>query len=156
MSKDGKTDSKQQAFKQIKLQIPAGKASPAPPVGPALGQAGVNIMDFCKQFNDATKHLQEGLVVPVIINVDTKSRAFTFILKQPPASVLIMKVKGIDKGSARPNQVKIGDITDEELEEVAKQKMPDLNVKEGDIEAAKKIIAGSAKSMGLIVKSKSE
>lgn len=136
-------------FKQIKLQIPAGQANPAPPIGPALGQAGVNIMEFCKQFNAATAGLKQGLVVPVIITVNMKDRSFTFIIKQPPAAILIKETLGLKSGSARPNQVKVGTITDEQLTAVAKQKLPDLNTDE--IEAAKRIIAGTAKSMGLIV-----
>lgn len=136
-------------FKQIKLQIPAGQANPSPPVGPALGQAGVNIMEFCKQFNAATQSLKPGLKVPVIITVNTKDRSFTFIVKQPPAAALIKEVLGLPKGSAKPNQVKVGKITQEQLKIVANQKMPDLNTT--DEAAAMRIMAGSAKSMGLII-----
>ncbi len=147
--KTGKDAVSQPLFKQIKLQIPAGQANPSPPIGPALGQAGVNIMEFCKQFNDATKTLKPGLVVPVIITVNTKTRTFTFILKQPPASILIKEELKLKSGSARPNQIKVGKITVEQLRKIAEQKMPDLNANDAD--AAAKIIAGSAKSMGLTI-----
>ena len=132
---------------QIKLQIPAGKANPAPPVGSALGQHGVAIQDFCNQFNERTK-AQMGDIVPVIITV-YEDRSFDFITKTPPTAELIKKELGIQKGSATPNKEKIGKITQKQLENVAKIKMPDLNA--NDIEAAKKIVAGSAKSMGLTV-----
>lgn len=130
----------------INLQLEAGKANPAPPVGPALGQHGVNIMDFCKAYNDATKD-KMGFVIPVLITV-YEDRSFTFILKEPPAAVLIKKKIGLKKGSAAPHMDKVGKITEKQLEEVAEQKMPDLNA--NDIEAAKNIIAGSARSMGVV------
>ncbi len=131
----------------IKLQIPAGKANPAPPVGPALGQHGVNIMEFCKAFNDKTAKMGDT-IIPVIITV-YKDRSFSFITKTPPAAVLIRKALGIDKGSGEPNKNKVGKLTKSQLEEIAKQKMPDLNA--NDIEGAMKIIAGTAQSMGVEV-----
>jgi large subunit ribosomal protein L11 len=131
----------------INLQLEAGKANPAPPVGPALGQHGVNIMEFCKQYNEATKD-KMGFVIPVLISV-YEDRSFTFILKEPPASVLIKKKLNIPKGSAVPHMNKVGTINDKQLEEVANQKMPDLNA--NDVQAAKKIIAGTARSMGVVV-----
>jgi large subunit ribosomal protein L11 len=130
----------------IKLQIEAGQASPAPPVGPALGQHNVAIMDFVRQFNDKTSKMEAGTIVPVIISV-FKDRSFTFILKSPPASYLLKKACGIAKGSGTPNQEKVGKVTQKQLEEIAKMKMSDLNA--NDIEAAKKIIEGTAKNMGL-------
>ncbi|MBT6842474.1 MAG: 50S ribosomal protein L11 [Candidatus Melainabacteria bacterium] len=130
----------------INLQLEAGKANPAPPVGPALGQHGVNIMDFCKAYNEATKD-KMGYIIPVIITV-YEDRSFTFILKQPPAAVLIKKKINIKKGSAVPHLNKVGKISDQQLAEVAETKMPDLNA--NDIDAAKKIIAGTARSMGVI------
>lgn len=130
----------------INLQLEAGKASPAPPVGPALGQHGVNIMEFCKAYNDATKD-KAGFVIPVIITV-YKDRSFTFILKEPPAAVLIKKKINLKKGSAVPHKDKVGKITQKQLEEVAEMKMPDLNA--NDIDAAKSIIAGTARSMGVV------
>lgn len=130
----------------INLQLEAGKANPAPPVGPALGQHGVNIMEFCKQYNEATKD-KMGFVIPVLISV-YEDRSFTFILKEPPASVLIKKKIGIEKGSAVPHTNKVGKVTDKQLEEIATQKMPDLNA--NDIEAAKSIIKGTARSMGVV------
>ncbi|MRI58946.1 MAG: 50S ribosomal protein L11 [Epsilonproteobacteria bacterium] len=130
---------------QFKLQIPAGKANPSPPVGPALGQRGVNIMEFCKAFNEKTKDMM-GFNIPVVITVYS-DRSFTFITKQPPASDLIKKAAGIQKGSDNPLKNKVGKITTAQLEEIAKTKMPDLNTT--DIEAAKKIIAGSCRSMGV-------
>ena len=130
----------------IKLQIEAGQASPAPPVGPALGQHNVAIMDFVRQFNDKTSKMEAGTIVPVIISV-FKDRSFTFILKSPPASYLLKKACGIAKGSGTPNQEKVGKVTPTQLEEIAKIKMADLNA--NDIEAAKKIIEGTAKNMGL-------
>lgn len=142
-------DSGAQPFKTIKLQIPAGQANPSPPIGPALGQAGVNIMEFCKQFNAATASFKAGLILPVVITVDTKTRNFTFVIKQPPASVLIKEYLKLDKGSAKPNQVKVGTITMAQCREIAMQKLPDLNTDDPD--QAAKIIAGSALSMGLIV-----
>jgi large subunit ribosomal protein L11 len=131
---------------KIKLEIVAGQASPAPPVGPALGQHGANIMDFVRQFNDRTGKMEEGTVVPVMITV-YKDKKFTFITKTPPASYLLKKAAGIAKGSGAPNKEKVGRITMKQIEEIAKIKLPDLNAY--DIEAAKKIIAGTAKNMGL-------
>ena len=130
----------------IKLQVPAGQANPSPPVGPALGQHGVNIMEFCKAFNAQTQGLEQGLPIPVVITVYA-DRSFTFITKTPPASVLIRKAAGLDKGSSNPNTVKVATINREQLEDVAKQKMPDLNT--DDMDAAVRIIAGSARSMGV-------
>jgi large subunit ribosomal protein L11 len=134
---------------QIKLQIMAGKATPAPPVGPALGQAGVNIMDFCKAFNakTATKEL-EGLVVPVVITV-YQDRSYSFVTKTPPAAVLLKRAANLAKGSGEPNRNKVGAVTKQQVEEIAKQKMPDLNVH--DLEAATRIIEGTARSMGVRV-----
>ncbi len=131
----------------VKLQIPAGKANPAPPVGPALGQHGVNIMEFCKQFNDKTK-TQEGSIVPVIITVYT-DRSFTFIMKTPPASDLLKKAAGIIKGSGVPNKDKVGKVTPAQVNEIARVKMPDLNA--ADLAAAALIIEGTARSMGITV-----
>tara|TARA_B100000925_G_scaffold9805_1_gene7023 strand:- start:216 stop:644 length:429 start_codon:yes stop_codon:yes gene_type:complete len=133
---------------QVKLQVPAGSANPAPPVGPALGQHGLNIQDFCKQFNDKTKDLEKGLAMPVVINV-YKDRSFDFIVKSTPASVLIKKAAGVQKGSATPQSNKVGKITKKQLEEIAQQKEGDLNA--GDLEQAVKIIAGTARSMGIEV-----
>ena len=130
----------------IKLQVPAGQANPSPPVGPALGQHGVNIMEFCKAFNAQTQGMEQGLPIPCVITVYA-DRSFTFITKTPPASVLIRKVAGLDKGSSTPNTVKVAKINREQPEEVAKQKMPDLNT--DDMDAAVRIIAGSARSMGV-------
>jgi large subunit ribosomal protein L11 len=130
---------------QFKLQIPAGKANPSPPVGPALGQRGINIMEFCKAFNEKTKDMM-GFNIPVVITVYS-DRSFTFITKQPPATDLIKKAAGIQKGSDNPLKNKVGKITQAQLEEIAKTKMPDLNTE--DIEAAKRIIAGSCRSMGV-------
>ena len=131
----------------IKLQIPAGQANPAPPVGPALGQKGVNIMAFCKEFNAATQK-QAGDILPVVITVD-KDKSFTFITKSPPASVLIKKVAGIAAGSKEPNKTKVGKLTKKQLLEIVKIKMNDLNAR--DEEAAMKIIAGTARQMGVEV-----
>ncbi len=131
----------------IKLHIPAGKATPAPPVGPALGQHGVNIMDFCKAFNAKTNK-QEGLIIPVVITV-YQDRSYSFITKTPPASVLLKRAVGIAKGSGEPNRTKVGKVTLQQVEEIAKTKMPDLNA--SDIEAAKKIVMGTARSMGIEV-----
>ncbi|NJL85199.1 MAG: 50S ribosomal protein L11 [Leptolyngbyaceae cyanobacterium SM1_1_3] len=131
----------------IKLAIPAGKANPAPPIGPALGQHGVNIMAFCKEYNARTSD-QVGLVVPVEISV-FEDRSFTFILKTPPASVLIKKAAGLEKGSGEPNRVKVGSITKAQLQDIAQTKMPDLNA--NDIEAAMKIVEGTARNMGITV-----
>ena len=132
----------------IKLQIPAGQANPSPPVGPALGQQGVNIMEFCKQFNAATQSLEKGLPTPVVITVYS-DRSFTFILKTPPASVLIAKALGIPKGSSTPNTAKVGKITRKQLEDIARIKMPDLTA--AGLDAAVNTIAGSARSMGVDV-----
>ena len=131
----------------IKLAIPAGKANPAPPIGPALGQHGVNIMMFCKEYNARTAD-QVGLVVPVEISV-FEDRSFTFILKTPPASVLIKKAAGIERGSSEPNKTKVGQITQAQLQDIAQTKLPDLNA--NDIEAAMKIVAGTAKNMGVAI-----
>ena len=128
----------------IKLQVPAGKANPSPPIGPALGQHGVNIMEFCKNFNAKTQGMDT--IVPVVITVYT-DRSFTFIMKTPPASVLICKALKIEKGSPTPNTVKVGTLSQAQLAEIAKTKMPDLNCY--DLEAAKKIVAGTARSMGV-------
>ena len=133
----------------IKLQVPAGDANPSPPVGPALGQHGVNIMEFCKAFNGQTQKLEKGLPIPVVITV-YNDRSFTFITKTPPASVLLKKAAGIQKGSGVPNTDKVGTVTRAQLEEIATTKMPDLNA--ADMDAAVRIIAGSARSMGLDVK----
>ncbi|GAB4032330.1 MAG: 50S ribosomal protein L11 [Elusimicrobiota bacterium] len=131
---------------QIKLQIPAGAANPAPPVGPALGQHGVNIMDFCKQFNEKTKKLEQGVPIPVVITV-YEDRTFTFITKMPPMSALIRKAAGIPKGSGQPNKNKVGKMTLKQVEEVAKQKMPDLNTR--DVKQAMEMVKGTARSMGV-------
>jgi len=131
---------------QIKLQIPAGGANPAPPVGPALGQHGVNIMDFCKQFNEKTKKLEQGVPIPVVITV-YEDRSFTFITKMPPMSALIKKAAGLAKGSGEPNKNKVGKLTLKQVEEVAKQKLPDLNTK--DIKQAMEMVKGTARSMGV-------
>jgi large subunit ribosomal protein L11 len=138
---------KKKIVTQIKLQIPGGQANPAPPVGPALGQHGLNIMEFCKAFNERTKD-QQGTILPVIITV-YEDRTYTFIIKTPPAAVLIKKALKLEKGSSEPNKTKVGKITQAQLEEIAKLKMPDLNAH--DVEAAKKIIAGTARSMGVEV-----
>ena len=130
---------------QIKLQIPAGQATPAPPVGPALGQAGLNIMDFCKAFNAKTQS-QPGMIIPVVITVYA-DRSYSFIIKTPPAAVLLKKAAGLDKGSGEPNRNKVGKVTAAQLEEIARTKLPDLNA--ADLEAAKRIIAGTARSMGI-------
>ena len=132
----------------IKLQVPAGEANPSPPVGPALGQHGVNIMEFCKAFNGQTQKLEKGMPTPVVITVYS-DRSFTFITKTPPASILLKKAAGIQKGSGVPNTTKVGKVTRAQLEEIATTKMADLNAT--DMEAAVKIIAGSARSMGLDV-----
>lgn len=133
---------------QIKLQITAGKANPSPPVGPALGQHGVNIMEFCKAYNARTQD-QEGLIIPVIITVFA-DRSFTFITKTPPASVLLLRAAKVPKGSGVPNKDKVGKVTKAQVEEIAKLKMPDLNAY--NIEGAMRIIEGTARSMGLEVK----
>jgi len=132
----------------IKLQVPAGSANPSPPIGPALGQQGVNIMEFCKQFNAQTQKMEKGLPIPVVITVYS-DRSFTFIMKTPPAAVLIRKAIGIEKGSGTPNTAKVGKISRKQLEEVAKMKQPDLTA--ADLEAAVRTIAGSARSMGVDV-----
>ncbi len=131
----------------IKLQVPAGGANPSPPVGPALGQHGVNIMEFCKAFNAQTQSMEKGLPIPVVITV-YNDRSFTFVTKTPPASVLLMKAAGIKSGSPVPNLKKVGTVTRAQLEEIANLKMPDLNA--NDLDAAVKIIAGTARSMGLV------
>jgi large subunit ribosomal protein L11 len=132
---------------QIKLQIPAGQATPAPPVGPALGQAGVNIMDFCKAFNARTQG-EPGMIIPVVITVYA-DRSYTFITKTPPAAVLLKKAAGLEKGSGEPNRVKVAQVTRAQVEEIAKLKKPDLNA--ASDEAAFLIIAGTARSMGITV-----
>ena len=132
---------------QIKLQIPAGKATPAPPVGPALGSSGVNIMQFVKEFNDRTAK-QAGLIIPVVITV-YKDKSFTFITKEPPMAVLIKKAAKIEKASGKPNREKVATITKAQVEDIAKQKMPDLNA--GSLEAAMSMVAGTARSMGVVV-----
>ena len=132
---------------QIKLQIPAGQANPAPPVGPALGQHGLNIMDFCKMFNDKTKE-QMGMIIPVVITV-YQDRSFTFITKTPPAAVLLRKAAGIDKGSGEPNKEKVGKVKLSQVKEIAELKAPDLN--SHDVEAAMKMVLGTARSMGIEV-----
>lgn len=131
---------------QIKLQVPAGQANPAPPIGPALGQHGVNIMDFCKQFNEKTKKLEQGMPIPVVITV-YEDRSFTFITKMPPMSALIRKACGITKGSGQPNKNKVGKLTRKQLEDIAKEKLPDLNTK--DINQAIEMVKGTARSMGV-------
>jgi large subunit ribosomal protein L11 len=131
---------------QIKLQIPAGAANPAPPVGPALGQHGVNIMDFCKQFNERTKTLEAGMTIPAVITV-FEDRSFTFIIKQPPMSSLIKKAAGLAQGSAVPNKNKVGKLTKDQVEQVAKQKMPDLNT--NTLASAMQMVRGTARSMGV-------
>ena len=129
----------------IKLQVIGGEANPSPPIGPALGQHGVNIMDFCKQFNTATKQ-QAGMTIPVVITVYT-DRSFDFITKTPPVPILIKKALGLEKASSEPNKKKVGKLTDEQIREIAKIKMPDLNCY--DIEAAEQMIIGTARSMGI-------
>ena len=132
----------------IKLQVPAGKANPSPPVGPALGQHGVNIMEFCKAFNASTQGMEAGLPIPVVITVYS-DRSFTYIQKTPPASVLLRKIAGVPKGSGRPNSEKVGKVTRAQLEEIATTKDPDLTA--ADMDAAVRTIAGTARSMGLTV-----
>ena len=132
----------------IKLQVPAGKANPAPPIGPALGQRGLNIMEFCKAFNAQTQSMEPGLVLPVVITAFA-DKSFTFVLKSPPASVLIKKAAGVESGSPRPHTDKVGKITRKQVEEIAKAKMPDLTA--ADLEAAMRTVAGSARSMGILV-----
>ena len=132
---------------QIKLQIPAGQATPAPPVGTALGPAGVNLMDFCKTFNSRTQS-QQGLIIPVVVTVYA-DRSYTFITKTPPASILLLKAAGLEKGSGVPNRNKVGTVTRKQVEEIAKQKMPDLNA--ADLQAAMRTVEGTARSMGVEV-----
>ena len=132
----------------IKLQVPAGEANPSPPVGPALGQQGLNIMEFCKAFNSETQGMEKGMPIPVIITVFS-DKSFTFIKKTPPASVLLKKAGGIPKGSGEPNRDKVGTVTREQVEEIVKLKQPDLNSYE--IDQGVKIISGSARSMGIVV-----
>lgn len=132
----------------VKLQIPAGKANPSPPVGPALGQRGVNIMEFCKAFNAATQNIEQGLISPVIITVYS-DRSFTFVIKTPPASVLLKKAAGIQSGSGTPNTKKVAKINRSQIEEIAKTKQPDLTA--GSLAAAVRSIAGTARSMGIDV-----
>ena len=131
----------------IKLQVKAGQANPSPPVGPALGQRGLNIMEFCKAFNAATQKLEPGLPIPTVITVYS-DRTFTFITKTPPATILLKKAAGIQSGSKRPNTEKVGKVTRKQLEDIAKQKQPDLTA--ADLDAAVRTIAGSARSMGLV------
>ena len=132
----------------IKLQVPAGQANPSPPLGPALGQRGVNIMEFCKAFNSETQNLEPGMPIPCVITVYT-DRSFTYVTRTPPASVLLRQALGLDKGSPTPNTDKKGTVTRAQLEEIAKKKMPDLNT--DDLDAALRIVAGSARSMGVEV-----
>ncbi len=132
---------------QVKLQIPAGQANPAPPVGPALGQHGVNIMEFCKAFNEKTSQ-EQGMIIPVILTVYA-DRSFSFITKTPPAAVLIKKAIGVEKGSGEPNKEKVGEISREQIEEIAKLKLKDLNAR--SLESATKIIEGTARNMGIKV-----
>jgi len=133
----------------VKLQIPAGKATPAPPVGPALGQAQINIMEFCKQFNARTQQKElEGLIIPVVITVYS-DRSFTFITKTPPAAVLLKRAAGIAKGSGTPNKDKVGKVTEKQVEEIARQKMPDLNA--ASLASAVRSVKGTARSMGIEV-----
>ena len=138
---------KKPVMAQVKLQIPAGKANPAPPVGPALGQHGVSIMDFCKSFNERTKG-QEDILIPVVITI-YRDRSFTFILKTPPASSLLKKAAGIDKGSGEPNKKKVGTVSRKAVEEIAQVKLQDLNAY--DVEAAMRMVEGTARNMGLEV-----
>ena len=132
---------------QVKLQIPAGEATPAPPVGPALGQQGVNIMDFCKSFNAKTA-AQKGLIIPVVITVYA-DRSYSFITKTPPAAILLLKAAGVPKGSGTPNKEKVGKVTEKQVREIATQKMPDLNA--ADLPAAIRVVEGTARSMGIEV-----
>jgi large subunit ribosomal protein L11 len=135
-------------IKVVKLQIPAGKANPAPPVGPALGQAGVNIMGFCKEFNARTAE-QAGLIIPVVITV-YEDRSFAFVTKTPPAAVLLKKAAGIESGSGEPNTKKVATLTRDKVREIAEQKMPDLNA--ANVEAAMRMVEGTARSMGIVIK----
>jgi large subunit ribosomal protein L11 len=133
---------------QIKLQIPAGAANPAPPIGPALGQHGANIPDFCKRFNDKTKTQEPGMLIPVVITI-YEDKSFDFVTKMPPVSSLLKKAAGLAKGSGEPNRNKVGKITQKQAEEIARAKMPDLNTK--DLEAATQTVKGTARSMGIEV-----
>lgn len=137
-----------QVAAKIKLQIPAGQASPAPPVGPVLGMHKVNIMEFCKKFNEATKNEEPGILIPVEITVYS-DRSFDFVLKQPPVAVLLKKAAGIEKGSPEPNRIKVGKVTMEQVRRIAERKLPDMNTK--DIEAAIRMVLGTAKNMGIEV-----
>jgi large subunit ribosomal protein L11 len=148
MAEAKKKKKQKQAIAFIKLQIPAGKANPAPPIGPSLGQHGVNIMEFCKAYNEKSKD-KGDTVIPVIISV-YKDRTFSFILKTPPAAVLLKQAAKVEKGSGVPNKEKVGSVTKEQLREIAKVKMPDLNA--NDLEAAMRIIEGTARNMGITVK----
>ena len=132
----------------VKLHVPAGKANPAPPIGPALGKVGISIMEFCKSFNAKTQHLEQGLIVPAVITV-YKDRSFSFIIKTSPASVLIKKAAGVEKGSGEPNKEKVGKITQNQLREIAEKKIDDLNAY--TIEQAMKVIEGTARNMGILV-----
>ena len=132
----------------IKLQVPAGKANPSPPIGPALGQRGLNIMEFCKAFNAQTQGVEPGLPIPVVITA-YQDKSFTFVMKTPPTAVLIRKAAGIDKGSAKPHVDKVGKLTRAQAEQIAKAKMPDLTA--ADLDAAVRTVAGSARSMGVLV-----
>jgi large subunit ribosomal protein L11 len=147
MANGGGGGRRQKVLQVLKLQIPAGQATPAPPVGPALGQAGINIMEFCKQYNAATQQ-STGTIVPVEITV-YEDRSFSFITKTPPAAVLLRQKAGIDKGSGEPNRNKVGTVTRDQVREIAETKMPDLNA--NDVEAAMKIVEGTARSMGITV-----
>jgi large subunit ribosomal protein L11 len=142
-----KKKNKKPVMTKIKLQIPAGKANPAPPIGPALGQHGLNIMDFCKQYNAETKD-KGDMIIPVEISI-YKDRSFSFILKTPPAADLLRKAAGVEKGSGEPNKTKVGKVSKEKVKEIAQIKMPDLNA--NDIEAAMKIVEGTARNMGITV-----
>ena len=141
-------DNKKEEFKIIKLQIPAGKATPAPPVGPALGASGVNIMQFVKEFNDRTAN-QPRMIIPVVITVNPKDKSFTFVTKVPPVAVLIKKAAKIEKASGKPNKEKVATITKAQVKEIAEQKMPDLNA--ASLEAAMSMVAGTARAMGVVV-----
>ena len=141
-------DNKKEEFKIIKLQIPAGKATPAPPVGPALGASGVNIMQFVKEFNDRTAN-QPGMIIPVVITVNPKDKSFTFVTKVPPVALLIKKTAKIEKASGKPNKETVATITKAQVKEIAEQKMPDLNA--ASLEAAMSMVAGTARSMGVVV-----
>jgi large subunit ribosomal protein L11 len=132
----------------IKLQVPAGKANPSPPIGPALGQRGLNIMEFCKAFNAQTQSVEPGLPIPVVITA-YQDKSFTFVMKTPPTAVLIRKAAGIEKGSAKPHVEKVGKLTRAQAEQIAKAKMPDLTA--ADLDAAVRTVAGSARSMGVVV-----